>query len=252
MKISDLKNRFSCRTIIHASLGFLVCGTLLSAAESQFQTFPSYGEVGYNQPFRPKFHFTSLKNWINDPNGMTYYEGEYHLFFQHNPLGQGWGNMTWGHAVSPDMVHWTQLPHALLPYGNGYMFSGSGAVDEHNSLGKQVGDTKTLVFIYSYALDSRKNFGVLPPPAESNYYQGLAYSTDKGRTFHLLNDGAPVIPFQGHDVDPKGTERDPKIFWHEPSKKWIIVLWLGESSGGHIRFFTSDDLQHWSAAADLV
>ena len=252
MKISDLKNRFSCRTIIHASLGFLVCGTLLSAAESQFQTFPSYGDVGYDQPYRPKFHFTSLKNWINDPNGLTYYAGEYHLFFQHNPLGTGWGNMTWGHAVSPDMVHWKQLPHALLPYGNGYMFTGSGVVDENNSLGKQVGDTKTLAFIYSYALDSRKNFGVLPPPADTSYYQGLAYSTDKGRTFHLLNDGAPVIPFQGHDIDPKGTERDPKTFWHEPTKKWVTVLWLGESTGGRIRFFTSDDLQHWTAVGDLV
>ena len=131
------------------ALGFLALLATaggLSAEESQFQTFPSYGEVGYDQPFRPKFHFTSLKNWINDPNGLTYYDGEYHLFFQHNPLGPGWGNMTWGHAVSPDMVHWKQLPHALLPYGNGYMFTGSGVVDENNSLGKQVGDTKTLAF----------------------------------------------------------------------------------------------------------
>ena len=224
----------------------------LAADENQFQTFPMYKDVGYDQPYRPKFHFTSLKNWINDPNGMTYYAGEYHLFFQHNPLGQGWGNMTWGHAVSPDMVHWKQLPHAILPFGNGYPFSGTGVVDHNNSLGRQVGDTKTLVLMYSYALDSRKNFGVLPPPAESNYYQAIAYSTDKGRTVQLLNGGAPVIANQGKDVDPKGTERDPKMFWHEASKKWVTVLWLGETSGGRIRIFTSDDLQHWTFSSDLV
>ncbi len=222
------------------------------AVESQFQTFPSYKDTGYDQPYRPKFHFTSLKNWINDPNGLLYYAGEYHLFFQHNPLGTGWGNMTWGHAVSTDMVRWTQLPHAILPYGNGYPFSGTGVVDHNNSLGKQVGDTKTLVLMYSYALDDRPRFGLLAPPKETKYHQGIAYSTDKGRTFKLLNEGGPVIANQGRDVDPKGTERDPKLFWHEASRKWVALLWLGETSGGKVRFFNSDDLQHWTATGELT
>ena len=223
-----------------------------AADADRFQTFSSYKDIGYDQPYRPKFHFTSRKNWINDPNGLMYYDGEYHLFFQHNPLGLRWGNMAWGHAISKDMVHWKQMPHALLPFGNGYMFSGTGAVDHNNSLGKQVGDTKTLVLLYTYAVDARPEFGVLPAPEESMYYQGLAYSTDRGRTFHLLNGGAPVIPNQGREVDPSGTERDPKLFWHEASEKWVAVLWLGEKSKGRIRFFNSDDLRHWTAVSDLV
>ena len=226
--------------------------SLCRSEESQFQTFSTYESVGYDQPYRPYFHFTSLKNWINDPNGLVFYDGEYHLFFQHNPLGPGWGNMTWGHAVSKDMVHWKQLPHAILPFGNGYPFSGTGVVDINNSLGKQVGDTKTLVFMYSYALDTRPRFGVLPPPAENNYYQAIAYSTDKGRSFTLLNDGGPVIPNQGKEVDPSGTERDPKIFWHEASKKWVAIVWMGEASKGRVRFFNSDDLQNWTLVSEIA
>jgi fructan beta-fructosidase len=217
----------------------------------QFDNFESYQDIGYDQAYRPLFQFTSKKNWINDPNGLVYYDGEYHLFFQHNPLGMGWGNMIWGHAVSTDMVHWKQRPHAIKPYGKGYIFSGTGVVDHNNSLGKQVGSTKTLVFMYSYALDERQRFGVLPAPDKTEYYQAIAYSTDKGRTFQLLNGGAPVIPFQGRDVDPKGTERDPKIFWHEESQKWITVLWMGESTKGLVRFFSSDDLQNWKFESDI-
>lgn len=219
---------------------------------TQFDNFDSYAGTGYDQPYRPLFHFTSLRNWINDPNGLLYYDGEYHLFFQHNPLGQSWGNMTWGHAVSTDLVRWKQLPHAILPYGNGYIFSGTGVVDHNNSLGLQEGDTKTLAFMYSYAVDTRKHFGVFTPPKENKYYQGLAYSTDRGRTFKLLNDGGPVIPNQGIEVDPNGTERDPKVFWHEPSGKWIITLWLGDKSKGRVRFFSSTDLKNWTFESDIV
>ncbi len=218
----------------------------------QFDNFDSYAGTGYDQPHRPLFHFTSLRNWINDPNGLLYYDGEYHLFFQHNPLGQGWGNMTWGHAVSTDLVRWKQLPHAILPYGNGYIFSGTGVVDRNNSLGLQKGDTKTLALMYSYALDTRARFGVFPPPEKNEYYQGIAYSTDRGRTFKLLNNGGPVIPNQGPVVDPNGTERDPKVFWHEPSGKWITVLWLGDKSKGRVRFFSSTDLRNWTFESDLV
>ena len=218
----------------------------------QFDNFDSYAGPGYDQAHRPLFHFTSLRNWINDPNGLLYYDGEYHLFFQHNPLGQSWGNMTWGHAVSTDLVRWKQLPHAILPYGNGYIFSGTGVVDHNNSLGLQRGDTKTLALMYSYAVDTRKRFGVFPPPEKNEYYQGMAYSTDRGRTFKLLNEGGPVIPNQGIEVDPNGTERDPKVFWHEPSGKWITVLWLGDKSKGRVRFFSSTDLRNWKFESDLV
>ena len=207
----------------------------------EMQTFESYKDIGYDQALRPQFHFTSLKNWHNDPNGMVWYEGEYHLFFQHNPKGVEWGNMTWGHAVSPDMVHWKQLPHAILPYGGGTIYSGTAVVDYNNCLGKQTGATKTIVAIFSFAKEP--------------FYQAAAYSTDKGRTFHLVNNGGPVVPNQGFDK----SERDPKIFWHETSKKWVMVLWVkrGSKEGtpeeklGKVRFFTSDNLTGWTVASDM-
>ena len=205
-----------------------------------------YPEMDYNQKYRPGLHFTSKKNWLNDPNGMMYYDGEYHLFFQHNPKGNKWGNMTWGHAVSKDMVRWEQLPHAILPYGGGTIFSGTGAVDHNNTLGKQKGDTKTLLACFTLA--------------KRPFYQALAYSTDKGRTFELLNEGKAVVPNQGID---RG-ERDPKIFWHEESKKWVMILWVKKaitdkdrrgrsrlSSPGKVRFFTSDNLTDWTVASDF-
>lgn len=207
----------------------------------EMQTFDSYKEVDYNQTLRPQFHFTSLKNWFNDPNGMVWYDGEYHLFFQHNPKDTKHGNMTWGHAVSADMVHWEQLPHAILPYGGGTIFSGTAVIDQNNSLGKQKGNNKTMVAVFTFAKEP--------------FYQAAAYSTDKGRTFQLVNNGAAIVPNQGFD---KG-ERDPKVFWHQASKKWVMVLWVkrGAKEGtpeeklGKVRFFTSDNLTDWTMASDL-
>jgi fructan beta-fructosidase len=228
-----------------------VAGLAETEKGNPFDNFHTYLDVGYDQPYRPLFHFTSRKNWINDPNGLLYYDGEYHLFFQHNPLGGEWGNMTWGHAISSDLVRWEQRPHAITPYGNGYIFSGTGVVDHNNSLGVQEGDTRTLVLMFSHAVDERAHFGILDPPEETRYDQALAYSTDRGRTFKLWNDGKPVIPNQGREIDPKGTQRDPKLFWHEESGKWIAVLWMGESSGGQVRFFSSDDLAHWEVESTI-
>ncbi|MBT3191030.1 MAG: glycoside hydrolase family 32 protein [Verrucomicrobia bacterium] len=216
------------------------------------QTFESYLDVGYNQKHRPQFHFTSRKNWLNDPNGMVYYDGEYHLFFQHNPVSTKGGNKSWGHAVSKDMIHWEQLPHAILPYDGGVIYSGTGAVDHNNTLGKQKGDVKTLLACFTFA----------KPP----FYQALAYSTDKGRTFQLLNEGKAIVPNQG--LDPK--ERDPKLFWHEESKKWVMVLWVKKTitdkdrrgrkkaryenipnGPARVRFLTSDNLTDWKMASDF-
>ncbi len=228
-------------TVLVTTTNLVAQNDILNKQNQEMQTFASYKGIGYDQVLRPQFHFTSLKNWHNDPNGMVWYEGEYHLFFQHNPKDTKWGNMTWGHAVSPDMVHWEQLPHAILPYGGGTIFSGTAVVDHYNSLGKQKGDIKTLVAIFTFAKEP--------------FYQAAAYSTDKGRSFQLLNNGAAIVPNQGFN---KG-ERDPKVFWHQVSKKWVMVLWVkrGAKEGtpeeklGKVRFFTSDNLTDWTVASDF-
>lgn len=252
-----MKNKTNTSNIMKAILvTFAIISPLLAqegapsnkvSPEKDMQTFESYLSTGYDQKHRPQFHFSSRKNWLNDPNGMMYYDGEYHLFFQHNPKGNKWGNMTWAHAVSKDMVHWEQLPHAILPYGGGTIFSGTGAVDHNNTLGKQKGDVKTL--LASFTLSQKKPF-----------YQALAYSTDKGRTFELVNEGKAVVPNQGIEHD----ERDPKIFWHEATKKWVMILWVKKAITakdkrfknkpiglGKVRFFTSDNLTDWKMASDF-
>lgn len=214
---------------------------LQTAAEFKFTpgiSASGYPDIGYDQPLRPQFHFCSRKNWLNDPNGMVFDGEKYHLFFQHNPNSTAWGNMTWGHAVSTDMLRWKQLDHALLPYQidrlKGTIFSGTAVVDHNNSLGVQAGDRKTLAAFYTFA--NNKPF-----------YQALAYSTDGGTTWQYHNDGRAVVPNQGFD---KG-ERDPKVFWHEPSKHWVMALWV-QSNPGRVRFFTSKNLKDWEFASDLM
>ncbi|TWT72675.1 Levanase precursor [Posidoniimonas polymericola] len=202
-----------------------------SGVEQDLRTFDSYSEVGYNQPLRPRFHFTSRKHWLNDPNGMVYLDGEYHLFFQHNPAGVQWGHMTWGHAVSPDMVHWRQLPHAILPYGGGTIYSGTAVIDANNTLGVPEGDSPTMVAAFTHA--------------RSPFTQALAYSTDRGRTFQLHNHGRPILPNQGYDDG----ERDPKVFWHEDSQQWVMVLWVQQGTPGRVLVLNSPDLQNWEVAS---
>lgn len=196
----------------------------------------------YTEALRPQFHFTAQKGWLNDPNGLVFYGGEYHLFFQHNPKGREWGNMTWGHAVSEDMVHWQQLDHALLPDRLGTMFSGSAVVDRHNTAGFQTGAEPALVAIYTAAGDTS---------AESKgqrFTQCLAYSNDKGRTWTKFA-GNPVVPNVGEG------DRDPKVFWHAPSKRWVMPLYVGEKATGKdgkpttrnvCHFYTSPDLKAWT------
>lgn len=188
-------------------------------------------ECTYREKLRPAFHFTARQGWLNDPNGCVFHDGEYHLFFQHNPTGVDWGNMTWGHAVSPDLVRWRQLDHAILPYGGGTIFSGSAVVDTHNTSGLGKNGKPPLVALFSHA---RKPFG-----------QALATSTDKGRSWSLFANGDHVVPNQGLDE----SERDPKVFWHSPSGKWIMVLWVQK---GRARFFSSPDLLHWTHTSDFI
>ena len=178
--------------------------------------------------YRPQFHFTSQRNWLNDPNGLVYYKGIYHLFFQHNPRGNRWGNMTWGHAVSPDLIHWTQLDHALLPDKNGVCFSGSGVVDHANTSGFQAGAEKPIVLIYS----SMARGGS----------QSLGFSTDGGKTWQK-HPGNPVLPNIA-----KGN-RDPKVIWHEPTRKWIMSLYISKRVG--ISFYSSPNLKTWTLLSSV-
>lgn len=198
----------------------------------------AYEAVKYDQPLRPQFHFTSKRNWINDPNGMVFDGKQYHLFFQHNPVDTEWGNMTWGHAVSTDMVCWRQLKHALMPYRvagqSGTIFSGTAVVDHNNSLGVQQGDTPTLCAFFTFACQPR-------------FYQAMAYSTDRGESWTYWNEGRPVVENQGFDHG----ERDPKVFWHEETQRWVMILWV-QSNPGRVRFFTSKNLTDWTFASDLM
>jgi fructan beta-fructosidase len=186
----------------------------------------------YQEPLRPRFHFTPSRNFMNDPNGLVYYQGEYHLFYQHNPFGQVWGHMSWGHAVSRDMLHWEHLPIALREENGVMIFSGSAVVDRDNSSGfcrPQGDDRSCLVAIYTGHGHDRQT-------------QNLAYSNDRGRTWTKYP-GNPVI-------DPGLKDfRDPKVFWHDATKRWIMVTVLADQH--KVRFFASRDLKAWDALSDF-
>lgn len=182
----------------------------------------------YDEDYRPQYHFTPEANWMNDPNGMVYYAGEYHLFYQYHPYGLQWGPMHWGHAVSKDLVTWEHLPVALYPDEKGTIFSGSAVVDQNNTSGFQTGKEKPLVAIYTQ-------------DREGHQVQSIAYSNDKGRTWTKYA-GNPVIPNPG-----KKDFRDPKVFWYEKEKKWVMVL----AAGDRILMYTSKNLKQWAYASEF-
>lgn len=190
--------------------------------------------IPVSEALRPQYHFTAPKGWLNDPNGLVYYRGEYHLFYQHNPFSTQWGNMTWGHAVSKDLVHWKNLPNALEPDATGTMYSGSAVVDWNNTSGFGAGKEPPMVMFYTAA--GGKNDASKGVP----FTQGLAYSTD-GRTFKKF-DQNPIVPFI------EAENRDPKVIWHEPSKSWVMALYL---DGDRYVIFRSPDLKKWTKASDL-
>jgi fructan beta-fructosidase len=194
------------------------------------------GENLYNEKLRPQFHFTARRGWNNDPNGLVFYKGEYHLFFQHNPYGWNWGNMHWGHAVSRDLVHWTELDEALYPDELGTMFSGSAVIDEHNTAGFQKGSEKTLVVFYTAA------GGDSPLSNGKQFSQCLAYSNDRGRTWTKYEKN-PVLP---HIV---GGNRDPKVLWYAPENKWLLALYLDQND---YAIFDSKDLKSWNQLSKVT
>jgi len=192
----------------------------------------------YEEKYRPQFHFTPEKNWMNDPNGLVYYGGEYHLFYQYNPNGKEWGYMHWGHAVSKDLIRWEHLPIAITPdedskdKNHATAFSGCAIVDEKNTAGLQQGDEKTLLIFYT----------------SFECGQRLAYSNDKGRTWKKY-DKNPLIPFEKDDA------RDPKVFFHQPSGNWVMVLYRkpeGDEAKQGISIFTSKNLINWELQSHIT
>lgn len=182
-------------------------------------------EVMYKEENRPQLHFTTRRGWINDPNGLVYYDGEYHLYYQHNPYEREWENMTWGHAVSKDLVHWRELPPALFPDKLGTMYSGSAVIDYDNTAGWNKKGKPAMVIAYTAAAPDRQT-------------QCIAYSLDNGRTFTKY-EGNPVVDSKEkwNSVDT----RDPKLFWYAPNNEWVMVL--NERDGHSI--YTSPNLKKW-------
>ncbi|MFJ9811364.1 GH32 C-terminal domain-containing protein [Streptomyces sp. NPDC101158] len=185
----------------------------------------------YTETYRPQFHFSPAKNWMNDPNGLVWFQGEYHLFYQYNPRGNTWGNMSWGHAVSKDLVHWRELPLAIPHDDDEMVFSGSAVVDRDNTTGFGTRENPAMVAVYtSHYKDGGKQA------------QSLAYSTDRGRTWTKYA-GNPVL-----DIGSKEF-RDPKVQWYAPTGSWLMTVSL--STEHKVRFYSSKDLKSWTHLSDF-
>ncbi|MFO0903929.1 MAG: GH32 C-terminal domain-containing protein [Pirellulales bacterium] len=183
----------------------------------------------YREPLRPQVHFSARVGWLNDPNGLVYHEGEWHLFFQHNPYGWHWGNMHWGHAVSRDLVHWEELPIAVYPRQFGdWAFSGSAVVDKDNASGFGAAGESPLVAAYT----------------STGRGECMLFSRDRGRTWTEFA-GNPVVKHPG---------RDPRLFWHAATKKWVMAVYdeSGPQATRQIAFLTSPDLKKWEFTSRIL
>lgn len=175
----------------------------------------------YQEALRPRFHFTSRRGWHNDPNGLVFFAGEYHLFYQHNPFGIEWGNMHWGHAVSPDLFHWKELPTAIYPprFGD-WAFSGSALVDWQNTSGFGKDDQPPMIAAWT----------------STGRGECIAYSNDRGRTWHEY-EGNPVVRHRG---------RDPKVIWDQARDRWVMAVYDEDDGSRDIVFHTSPNLRDWT------
>ncbi|SHH58413.1 fructan beta-fructosidase [Chryseolinea serpens] len=191
--------------------------------------------VPYEEKYRPQYHFSPDHNWTNDPNGLIFYKGEYHLFYQYNPYGNTWGHMSWGHAVSKDLLHWQHVPVAIDEYANAggadstMIFSGSAVADDQNTSGFFPKDSGGIVSIYTSHVHSRGQ--------QLRQHQSVAYSSDLGRTFTRYEHN-PVLDIGLKDF------RDPKVMWYAPEKKWVMTVVIPDQFKA--QFYTSKNLRDWT------
>lgn len=187
--------------------------------------------------YRPNFHFTPQKGWMNDPNGMFFLDGTYHLFYQYYPDGNIWGPMHWGHATSKDMIQWEEQAIAIYPDNNKYIFSGSAVVDTNNTSGFKSGKSTPIVAIYTlHDMDKEKEGRI------DVEQQDIAFSNDNGFTWQKFDEGNPVIK------NPEIRDfRDPKVTWDETHKQWIMVL----AAQDRVRFYKSENLKKWEFISDF-
>ena len=187
----------------------------------------------YDEPYRPQIHFSPQKNWTNDPNGLVYFEGEYHVFFQYNTFGDEWGHMSWGHAVSRDLLHWQELPVAI-PEENGVMiFTGSIVIDHQNASQLCMPKKECMVAIYT---------GHSENPQGHLQNQNLAYSLDRGRTWVKYRNN-PVLDLHRSDF------RDPSVSWDEKQHRWVMAVSLPNEH--KVRFYASSNLKDWKQLSDF-
>nr|pir fructan beta-fructosidase (EC 3.2.1.80) precursor - Penicillium sp. (Strain TN-88) [Penicillium sp.]BAC16218.1 exoinulinase [Penicillium sp. TN-88] len=226
---------------------------LLGAFLSQVDAAPT--KESYTELYRPQYHFTPAQNWMNDPNGLLYADGTYHMYYQYNPGGNTWGAMSWGHATSEDLTHWKEQPVALLARGypnniTEMFFSGSAVIDEHNTSGfGKKGKAPWIAMYTSYYPTAQ----VLPSGKQvrdNQQAQSIAYSLDHGTTWTTYDEANPVIldppaPYQDQFLD----FRDPNIFWHQPIRKWVAVVSLAKLH--KLLIYTSTNLKQWDLESEF-
>ncbi|HSB92645.1 MAG TPA: glycoside hydrolase family 32 protein [Flavitalea sp.] len=227
-----MKSTINCLLFCCALAG---CGSSQTASEQKPAATSDTGQ-SYNERHRPQFHFSPKEKWMNDPNGMVYFNNQYHLFYQYYPDSTVWGPMHWGHATSKDLITWDHQPIALYPDSLGYIFSGSAVADVNNTSGFGKDGKIPLVAIFTHH-DPKKEKSD-PEHVET---QSIAYSLDEGKTWTKYT-GNPVLKNPGiRDF------RDPKVSWFEPTKKWIMTL----ATSDRITFYSSPDLKDWTKESEF-
>lgn len=204
--------------ILFFSLNFLIMGENLN--------------MPYSEQYREQYHYSPLKGWANDPNGLVYFNKQWHMFYQYYPFDSKWGPMHWGHAISKDLIHWEEKDIALFPENNSFIFSGSAVVDKNNTSGL-FNYTNQGGLILIYTTHSDKKGHVIEQ-------QSLAYSLDDGVTWIKYNEGKPIVSKEMDSLSKPYAFRDPKIFFSDEANKWMMIV-----AGGPVRFFSSNNLIDW-------